>query len=239
MQIYPAIDIQHGQCIQLRSGNRMTACSNTPIQVARMWKEMGASYLHVMDHDMESNERDFTFQLIRQIIEVTNVPVQVGGNIRNMIDMETLFQVGATRVVLDAKIAVNSELLTEALSNFGADNIVVLINTKGGIVIGEDWDKQYSETIVSFGHKMQDYGVKTIIYNDIDKCGMLQYNKVEYAKQLAEMKELEVIACGGVMTLNELENIKSIQMHGAIIGQAFYEHRLNLKNVIDLFEKGA
>lgn len=240
MQIYPAIDVKNGQCVRLRQGqfHDVEVYSHMPLKVAKLWEEQGASYIHMVDLDGALAGRSVNEKVIREVVLGTSVPVQVGGGIRTIQDIENKLKLGVSRVIIGTKAVENPAFVKEAVSAFGPDKIVVGIDAKQGMVAIEGWEKVSNYNAVTLALQMKEFGIKTVIYTDISKDGMLQGPNVEHTKEMVEATGLEIIASGGISSLKDLEMLHDISAHGAVIGKALYENRLDLKNAIRLFEKG-
>lgn len=239
MKLYPGIDIKNGQCVRLRQGqfHDIEVYSHTPAKIALMWLQQGASYIHIVDLDGALVGHSVNHAIIKEIVEAVNVPVQVGGGIRTIKDIENKLNLGVERVIIGTKAVEDPSFVKEAIKNFGAEHIAVGIDAKNGMVAIEGWEKVSNYDAISLATQMKDMGVRTIIYTDIAKDGMLQGPNIEHTKQLINATGLDIIASGGITTLKDLELIKDINAHGAIIGKALYERHMDLKKAIDLFEK--
>lgn len=240
MKLYPAIDIKNGQCVRLRQGQfqDVEIYSNSPVKIAKQWEQQGASYIHIVDLDGALAGHSVNEEAISEITEKVKVPIQVGGGIRTIKDIENKLNLGVSRVIIGTKAVENPAFIKEAINAFGADRIVIGIDAKNGMVAIEGWEKVSNYNAVSLGIQMRDLGVKTIVYTDISKDGMLQGPNVEHTKEMVDATGLDIIASGGISSLKDLEMVNEIKVHGAIIGKALYENRIELKNAIDLFEKG-
>lgn len=240
MKLYPAIDIKNGQCVRLRQGQfqDVEIYSNSPVKIAKQWEQQGASYIHIVDLDGALAGHSVNEEAISEITEKVKVPIQVGGGIRAIKDIENKLNLGVSRVIIGTKAVENPAFIKEAINAFGADRIVIGIDAKNGMVAIEGWEKVSNYNAVSLGIQMRDLGVKTIVYTDISKDGMLQGPNVEHTKEMVDATGLDIIASGGISSLKDLEMVNEIKVHGAIIGKALYENRIELKNAIDLFEKG-
>lgn len=240
MQLYPAIDIKNGQCVRLRQGQfqDVEIYSHAPAKVARQWELEGASYIHLVDLDGALAGHSVNEATIRDIVHEVNIPIQVGGGVRTIQDIENKLNLGVTRVIIGTKAVENPAFIKDAINSFGAERIVVGIDAKDGMVAIQGWEKVSNYNAVSLGIQMKEIGVKTIIYTDISKDGMLQGPNVEHTKQMYESTGLDIIASGGISSLMDLEKIKNIHVQGTIIGKALYEKRFELREAIDLFERG-
>ncbi len=240
MQLYPAIDIKNGQCVRLRQGqfHDVEVYSNTPVKIAKLWEQMGATYIHLVDLDGALMGHSVNESIIKEIASSSSVPIQIGGGIRTIKDIETMLSLGITRVIIGTKAVENPAFIREAVNYFGAEKIVIGIDAKNGMVAIEGWEKVSNYNAVALAQQMKEMGVKTIVYTDISKDGMLQGPNVEHTKELVDFTGLEIIASGGVSSLKDLERVKETNVQGAIIGKALYENRIDLKEAIELFERG-
>lgn len=240
MQLYPAIDIKNGQCVRLRQGqfHDVEVYSHIPAKVAGLWQEEGASYIHIVDLDGALVGHSVNEKTIKEIVDSVDIPIQVGGGIRTIQDIEHKLNLGVARVIIGTKAVENPAFIKEAISNFGADKIVIGIDAKDGMVAIQGWEKISNYNAVSLGLQMKDLGVKTIIYTDISKDGMLKGPNVEHTKEMVDATGLDIIASGGISSLKDLEKLEQIHVQGTIIGKALYEKRFALREAIELFEKG-
>ena len=238
MQIYPAIDIKNGQCVRLRQGkfDDVTVYGDDPIKVAEKFVKSGATYLHIVDLDGARNGMSYNQEIIKEIVERFNVPVQTGGGVRSMRDIEKRISLGVSRVILGTVAVKNPELVQEAVKAYG-DKIGVGIDAVNGWVAIHGWEEISQVTALDLCMKMKDYGVKTIMYTDISKDGMMIGPNVEATKEIIKMTGVDIIASGGITTMMDLENLEAIGAHGTVIGKALYQGALKLSDVIARFEK--
>lgn len=239
MRIYPAIDIKNGKCVRLRQGNfdDMTVYNDNPVEVAKEWIKNGASYIHLVDLDGAREGSGVNSDIIKEIANLSDVPVQTGGGIRTIEDIENKLALGVRRVILGTVAVKNPEIVKEAVEKFG-DAIAVGIDAKNGMVAVSGWEEVSEVSAVDLCVKMRDYGVKTIIYTDISKDGMMGGPNIEATKEIVDATGIDIIASGGVSRMNDLENVDKINAHGAIIGKALYTGAINLKEAVDRFERG-
>lgn len=239
MRIYPAIDIKNGKCVRLRQGNfdDMTVYNDNPVEVAKEWIKNGASYIHLVDLDGAREGSGVNSDIIKEIANLSDVPVQTGGGIRTIEDIENKLALGVRRVILGTVAVKNPEIVKEAVEKFG-DAIAVGIDAKNGMVAVSGWEEVSEVSAVDLCVKMRDYGVKTIIYTDISKDGMMSGPNIEDTKEIVDATGIDIIASGGVSGMNDLENVDKINAHGAIIGKALYTGAINLKEAVDRFERG-
>lgn len=239
MILYPAIDIRNGQCVRLRQGQFHDAevYSHSPVKIAKLWEAQGASHIHIVDLDGALAGRSMNEDVIRDIVSSVNIPVQTGGGIRTIKDIETKLSLGVSRVIIGTKAVENPQFVKEAIACFGPDRIVVGIDAKQGMVAIQGWEKVSNYKAVSLALEMKEYGVKTIVYTDITKDGMLLGPNIEHTEEIVRITGLSVIASGGVASMKDLESVYQIPVAGVIIGKALYENRIDLCAAIERFEK--
>jgi len=238
MQIYPAIDIKNGQCVRLCQGrfDDMTVYGDDPMKVASRWVESGATFLHIVDLDGAREGTSYNQKVIQDIANTFSIPVQTGGGIRTMRDIEEKLALGVSRVILGTVAVKKPELVIEAIKVYG-DKIAVGIDAINGFVAVEGWEEVSHISALDLCKKMVSLGVKTIIYTDISKDGMMIGPNVDSTKEIVEATGINIIASGGISTIADMESVESIGASGAIIGKALYQGSLHLKEVLNRFEK--
>lgn len=238
MKLFPAIDIKNGQCVRLRQGSfrDVLVYSDLPLKVAKEWEASGASFIHVVDLDGALVGHSVNEDVIKEIVENISIPIQLGGGIRSIKDIENKLNLGINRVIIGTKAAIDPAFMKEAISIFGPDRIVAGIDAKDGIVAVEGWERLSTFNAVDLALEMRDVGINTIVYTDIAKDGMLQGPNVHYTAEMVEATGINIIASGGVSSLKDLEMLNEINVYGAIIGKALYENKIDLKKVATMFE---
>ncbi len=238
MQIYPAIDIKNGQCVRLQQGkfDRITVYNNDPVEQALKWESYGATYIHVVDLDGARNGTTYNDEVIKNICNAVDVPVQTGGGIRSMRDIEHKLSLGIKRVILGTVAIKNPDIVKEAVKNYG-DSIAVGIDAVNGRVAIEGWEHISNTSVIDLCVQMKDYGIKTIVYTDISKDGMMIGPNIDSTKEIIDYTKLNIIASGGISNLKHLEDLQTIGAKGAIVGKALYQDKLSLKEIINKFEK--
>lgn len=238
MRIYPAIDIKEGQCVRLQQGrfDSVTVYNDNPIEVAEKWVNSGATYIHIVDLDGARLGKSFTNEIIKKIIDTYDIPIQTGGGIRNMRDIEEKINIGVSRVIIGTAAVKTPELVKEAVNIYG-DKIAVGIDASNGMVAVEGWENVSNINAIELCLKMKKYGVKTIIYTDISKDGMMKGPNIDSTKEIIEKTKLDIIASGGISNVNDIENVNNIHASGLIIGKALYKGLIDLKDVIKTFER--
>ena len=238
MKLYPAIDIKNGQCVRLQQGlfDATTVYSNAPFEVAKQFEEVGAKFLHIVDLDGALKGMGANDDALAEIIKNVNIPLEIGGGIRTMQDIEHRLNMGVTRVILGTKAVESPEFIKEAIATFGADKIVIGIDAKDGMVAIKGWETISNIDAVTLALSMKDLGVKTIIYTDISKDGMLCGPNFVQTAKMVEATGLDIIASGGVSSMQDLEQLEKIGVEGAILGKAIYEKRVDLKVATERFQ---
>lgn len=237
MQIYPAIDIKNGKCVRLQQGkfDKVTVYTNDPVEQALEWQANGATYIHVVDLDGARNGTSYNGEIIKRICAAVSIPVQTGGGIRTIRDIEHKLSLGVQRIILGTVAIRNPEIVKEAVKNYN-DKIAVGIDAANGIVAIDGWECMSDVSAMDLCIQMKEYGVKTIIYTDISKDGMMVGPNIEMTKELIDTTKMDIIASGGISTLKDLENINMIKAQGAIIGKALYQGNLDLKTIIAKYQ---
>ncbi|MCX7923682.1 MAG: 1-(5-phosphoribosyl)-5-[(5-phosphoribosylamino)methylideneamino]imidazole-4-carboxamide isomerase [Clostridia bacterium] len=235
MIIYPAIDIKDGKCVRLSQGrfSDVTVYSDSPVEMALKWEQLGAHYLHAIDLDGARTGEPQNAEAISEVAASLGIPVQVGGGIRTIETIEMLLSKGVQRVILGTSAVKNPDLVKKALKTF-ENNIVIGIDAKDGMVAIEGWEQTSDFTAVDFAKRMQDLGAKTIIYTDISRDGMLMGPNLKAMEEMVKSVNMEVIASGGVGKLEDIKNLKEIGMPGVIVGKALYTGDVDLKQALEI-----
>jgi len=237
MIIYPAIDLKDGKCVRLSQGafDKVTVFNDEPKNVAKSFQEAGASFIHVVDLDGARSGKSQNHVAIASIVSAINIPIQTGGGIRTMEDIEQKLSMGVERIILGTAALKHPDLVKAAVKAYG-NHIAVGIDASQGLVAVEGWEEVSRTKAVDICIKMKNIGVQTIIYTDIAKDGMMSGPNVEATKEIVETTGLSVIASGGVSSIEDLERLSEIRVSGVIIGKALYLGALDLKSVIRTFE---
>lgn len=234
MLLYPAIDIKSGQCVRLRQGQftETDVYSEHPVSVAKNFEKAGANYIHLVDLDGALAGYPVNGATIREIVENVKIPVQVGGGIRTIQDIEQKLSLGVTRVIIGTVAVENPKFVKDAIRYFGAEKIVLGIDAKNGMVAIKGWEQISSYNAVSFALQMKEAGIKTVVYTDISKDGMLLGPNVEHTQEMVNVTHLDIIASGGVSSMADLETLSRIGVEGTIVGKAIYENKIDLKTAL-------
>ncbi|HEX4948122.1 MAG TPA: 1-(5-phosphoribosyl)-5-[(5-phosphoribosylamino)methylideneamino]imidazole-4-carboxamide isomerase [Blastocatellia bacterium] len=238
MIIIPAIDLRGGRCVRLTQGQASaeTVYSENPVAVAKQWYDAGAEMLHVVNLDGAMNLDDSkNLRALDDILYEINLPIQFGGGVRSIADVQKLDDLGVTRIVVGTAAIENPMLLQNLLDEFGS-TIVVGIDARNGKVALRGWQKTADITALDLAQKVADMGVERIVYTDISRDGMMSGINVEATREIAEVSGLKVTASGGVASLDDIYNVKELEEFGVdslIIGKALYEGLFTLEDALD------
>ncbi len=241
MLILPAIDIRGGKCVRLTQGDfqREVVYSNFPEEQALKWQEMGAKFLHVVDLDGALSGSPTNIFAVKKILDVVEIPIEVGGGIRTMNDMENLLDMGVERIILGSVAVEDPELLREAAREFGGEKVVVGIDARNGIVAVHGWGDSGYMQAEDLAMQIGDFGISTIIYTDIARDGMMNGVDAEKFADVARKSGIAIIASGGVGSLDDIRALKKFEedgVVGVIVGKAIYENKINLAEAIEIAE---
>ncbi len=235
MIIYPAIDLKGGKCVRLYKGDMAqdTVYSDDPAGQALTWAKAGFSWLHIVDLDGAIKGMPANASAVRKIIKAVDLPVQLGGGIRGLGQIEAWLGAGVSRVILGTVAVRDPDLVKKACAMFPGQ-IVVGIDARGGKVAVEGWVKNTSTEAAQLAQMFEDAGVAAIIYTDIDRDGTGQGVNVEATKNLAAGTSIPVIASGGVGNLEDIRAIRQAGLPGVIVGKAFYDQRIDPQEALAL-----
>jgi phosphoribosylformimino-5-aminoimidazole carboxamide ribotide isomerase len=233
MRLLPAIDIQGGRCVRLRRGDFAdeTVFGDDPVAMAKSWVAEGARYLHVVDLDGAREGKPRNFGLIRAIAEAIPIPIEAGGGFRNEAALELVRESLVAKVVLGTSAVEDKAFLARALELLGPGRVVVAIDAENGMVKTRGWQEQSDVAVIDLARELEALGVWEILYTDISRDGMMQSVNLDGLRELAEKSSLEIIASGGVTSLDDLRAIKELEplgITGVIAGRALYEKRFTV-----------
>ena len=235
MELYPAIDLYQGKAVRLFRGDydNMTVYSHCPEEIARDFAAAGAERIHLVDLEGAKSGRPENLAAISKILAVTSAKAQVGGGIRDLDTVARYLDSGISRVILGTAAVTDPGFLEAALSRYG-EAIAVGVDIKDGFVAIKGWTETSTQSAEGFFGKMEAMGVKTVICTDISRDGAMVGTNRELYRQLAQRYRLDLIASGGVSSLEDVAALKGMGLHGAIIGKAYYIGALDLKQAVEV-----
>ena len=234
MYMYPAIDLYDGKAVRLYKGDyaQMTVYSENPVEVALAFKAAGAKYMHLVDLQGAKTGKPENAETIKALIKAFEGFVEVGGGIRNMETVESYLALGVDRVILGTAAVKDPVFLEEALQKYG-EKIAVGVDLKDGFVAIHGWTEKSEQTAEMFFDAMEQLGVKAIICTDISRDGAMQGTNRQLYKQLSQKYSMDIIASGGVSSMEDVKALKAMDIHGAIVGKAYYTGAIDLKKAVE------
>lgn len=235
MIILPAIDLYEGKAVRLYKGDyeNMTVYSDNPVEIAEDFKNCGATHIHMVDLEGAKDGTTPNLGIVKQVAEETGLFVEIGGGIRSMETVEAYLSAGVSRVILGTAAVNDEEFLKKAVAEYGSA-IAVGADVKDGYVAIKGWLEKSQYTLDQFMEKMQGLGVETIICTDISKDGAMKGTNLELYRELSEKFSMNIIASGGVSSMEDVRELRTMDVHGAIIGKAYYTGAIDLKEAIEV-----
>ncbi len=240
MYIIPAIDLIGGQAVRLQKGDyqKVTVYSEYPTEVAKEFEAKGARLLHVVDLDGAKDGTTANFDTVEDIIKNTGLSVEIGGGVRNMERIKKYIDIGVDRVIIGTAAITEPDFLRAAVKEYG-EKIVVGVDIKDGFVAIKGWLEISEVSCFDFCRHLCDIGVKTVIVTDISKDGMLSGTNTELYRELSRQFNINIVASGGVSTLDDVKTLSSMGIYGAIVGKAIYTGDIDLSEAIKCADGGA
>ncbi len=238
MIILPAIDIKDGNCVRLFKGDYSTVekVAESPYSAAQSFADAGAKWIHMVDLDGAKDAKLVNADLISDVAKSSGLSVEVGGGIRDMSAIEYYLSRGINRVILGSAAVKNQQFVIDAVKEY-SDRIVVGIDAKNGMVRAEGWIDNSEINYIELAKRMEDIGVKTIIFTDIEQDGTLAGPNLKQLDDLVHEVNCDIIASGGVAVLKDIINLAELDVYGAICGKAIYSGTLDLKQAISITNK--
>ncbi len=235
MHIFPAIDLVEGKAVRLFKGDyaQMTVYNENPLAVARDFEAAGAKHIHLVDLEGAKSGETPNIDVVTAIANQTDLFTEIGGGIRSMQTIETYLNAGVDRVILGTAAVTDEAFLKQAVSTYG-EKIAVGVDIKDGFVAIKGWTEQSAYDCHTFCKKMQDLGVKTLICTDISKDGAMQGANHTLYKDLSNRFSMQIVASGGVSSLEDVKRLRALDLYGAIIGKAYYTGAISLAEAIEV-----
>ena len=221
MIIFPAIDIKDNKCVRLLQGDfdKVNVYGDDPSLMAKKWQDSGAEFIHMVSLNGARGEGNVNDESIKKILDTVHIPIQIGGGIRSKERVKELLNLGVNRVILGSVAIKNKELLKDLAKEY-QEKIVGSIDAKDGKVAVEGWEEVSDVDSITLCKELEKIGVKTIVYTDISKDGMLIGPNFDVYEKLSKETSLDIIASGGVTSIYDVKKLKNMNLYGAIIGKA-------------------
>ena len=235
MNIFPAIDLFDKKAVRLFKGDyaQMTVYSENPPEIACDFANQGAKHIHIVDLEGAKDGTTPNISVIEAIRKSTDLFIEIGGGIRNMETVDRYVSIGVDRVILGTAAVTDEEFLLRAVEKYG-DKIAVGVDIKDGFVAIRGWTEKSQYDCFEFCEKMNNIGVRTIICTDISKDGAMLGTNHELYKALSEKFDMQIIASGGVSSIEDVRKLSDLGIYGAIIGKAYYTGAISLKEAIEV-----
>ena len=235
MEVIPAIDILDGKCVRLFQGDydKETVFSDYPIDIAKRWESYGAQRLHLIDLDGAKNGKPINQSTIVEISQSVDIPIQVGGGIRDFRTVEKYIQDGIDRVIVGTAAVRDPDLISKTIEVFGEESVMVSIDAKDGVVAVDGWIKSSKISVFDLMDDIVDTGLKRFMYTDISRDGTLSEPNYGSIEDILEYSPMKMLAAGGISSIDDLNKLKIIGVEGAIVGRAIYTGDIVLSEVFD------
>ncbi len=239
MKIFPAIDLIDGCAVRLFKGdyNQKTVYSNNPVEVARSFVEAGAEYIHIVDLDGAKDGSNANIEVVRNIVRESGLKAEIGGGIRSVQAIEKYLDLGVMRVILGTAAVTDRDFLKKAVETYG-EKVAVGVDIKDGMVAIKGWTEVSQLDCFGFCRELEELGVKTVICTDISKDGVMSGTNIELYKQLSEQFKMDIVASGGVSSIENVKTLTDMNMYGAILGKAIYTGAIDLRKAIETASEG-
>lgn len=233
MRIIPAIDIIEGKCVRLTQGafDQKTIYNENPLEVAKEFEDSGVKFLHLVDLDGARQGKVNNYRVLEEIANKTGLKVDFGGGLKNNEDLKTVFESGANQITGGSIAVKNPELFLEWLNLYGPEKIILGADVIGRKIATHAWQQTSDQEIISFLNSYMKKGIKFSICTDVSKDGMLQGPAYALYGEILDKTSVQLIASGGVSTINDIRKLKEIGCEGVIIGKAIYENKITLKEL--------
>ncbi len=235
MYIFPAIDLYEGKAVRLFKGDyaQMTVYSDDPVSVARDFAKAGARFIHLVDLEGAKSGTTPNLETVRAIVKATDLFAEIGGGIRSMETIETYLDAGVKRVILGTAAVTDEDFLYRATRAFG-ERVAVGADIKDGKIAIRGWTETSDLTPDAFCRRMQQLGVETVICTDVSKDGAMQGANHALYRMLSDEFDMQIVASGGVSSIEDVRRLADLGLYGAIIGKAYYTGAINLSEAIEV-----
>ncbi len=235
MLILPAIDLYDKKAVRLYKGDyeQMTVYSENPLEIARDFERKGATFVHLVDLEGAKNGTTSNIDIVRKIAEYTSLNIEIGGGIRDEETVKKYLDLGVTRVILGTAAVTDSEFLERVTAKY-KNSVAVGVDLKDGYVAIKGWTEKSQKTADEFFSYLSSIGVKTVICTDISKDGAMEGTNRDLYRELSEKYSMDIVASGGVSSLEDIEALRKMNLYGAILGKAYYIGAVDLREAIEV-----
>lgn len=235
MLIFPAIDLYEGKAVRLYKGDyaQMTVYNDNPLEVAHDFVAQGATHLHVVDLEGARSGETPNFETVRRLKAETGLFCEVGGGVRSHAVIDRYREAGVDRIILGTAAVTEPGFVEEAVRRHG-EHIAVGVDIKDGMVAVKGWTERSSLEAFDFCETMQKIGVKTLICTDISRDGAMQGTNLALYRALSRRCSLQIVASGGVSSIEDVKQLAAMELYGAIVGKAYYTGTLSLREAIEV-----
>ena len=233
MLIMPAVDIKNGKCVQLvqgKPGSEQIVIDN-PENVAQYWESEGASIIHVIDLDGTIDGKT-NINIIQDILDNVNVPIQLGGGIRNVEYAEKLLNLGIERLIIGTMGIEKPETIKYLANEFGSEHIMVSLDSKDSQVVINGWQKKTDKTAIELGNEFEKLGAGSILFTNVDYEGLMNGFSLEPVNNLLNSVNIPVVYSGGISNIEDIEKLSTTNIEGVVIGSALYKKNIKLKDAL-------
>ena len=236
MRIIPAIDIIGGKCVRLTKGDYSTQkiYSENPLEMAQIFEDSGIQFLHLVDLDGAKSQQIVNYKTLEILASKTKLNIDFGGGIKSENDIKTAFECGAKQITVGSIAAQNPDLMMKWITEYGSEKIILGADCKNRMIATNGWLENSDLDVISFIKNYKNNGIKYGIVTDIDKDGMLSGPAFELYEDILKTTEINLIASGGITTIEDVKKLEKIGCGGAIIGKAIYEGTIELKELAKL-----
>jgi phosphoribosylformimino-5-aminoimidazole carboxamide ribotide isomerase len=238
MDIYPVIDLRNGNCVRLTQGDydRETVFDDDPAAVAKRWVDQGARRLHVVDLDGARDGIRGNAEAITAILEAIDIPMQLGGGIRDAVEARRLVNMGVDRVIIGTAAIETPDEVQAAVEDLGSDHVIVSVDAKDGMVQTRGWLEESKLIAIELSQQMVNLGVRRFIYTDTSRDGTLRHPNFASIAELSDNLRYPIIVAGGIASIEDLVELAKLGVEGAISGMAIYSGALDLKRAIETID---
>jgi len=232
--IIPAVDIKNGKCVQLVQGKPGTeqVIIEKPHNVAKGWENRGASILHLIDLDGAFGDNKKNVEVINKILNIIDIPIQMGGGIRTKDDAVRLLKMGVHKVILGTMAIENPENVKELSKEFGSERIIVALDSKDSKVLVKGWSEKTSRSATEYGKIFEEHGAGSILFTNVDYEGLLKGFDVNPLLELLNTVNIPVIYSGGISSIEDIKKISETGVIGVVIGSALYKGKINFEEAL-------